>query len=967
MSNEELTEEEIKRQEKSIRDQELGSFYGAYKEKKHNQKDVDAINNRTGKNEENVNYDEEEQETQTNKNSSSLKEKEGLKKEDSEKESDSKDSDNKETDEKDKKEEKSSDNKKNPLNKKQVLEDLSGVTNIKNKFLALQLKIKLIIFLGGLFLVFVIIMSLIMAIDNFTSGIVNFFGVPESDTKENASVSEADGLYTNEEYFYDDDGNELNSEDLVNKLKKDNRCKVTIWNRISDAFSDKFKDPCEFMRYLKKHTDGKETNLGLIIGTVFYGFDSQPLASQYDNPKDALDDVPASNHFEAFKKILTENDFINESALNSIINSTMSNEKYTYYTWEVKEEDAKDDDVEETDLDELEEQEKPKKLVGKCIEHDGGSTHYSLDKWKIFMRFGEPLANKYEKIIRDSMAYNSSDEECNGTISDDELLERIKASAEDSSVKIELDKKSVNAARNQLQNGSQADSLEAFSQAADVNTKTKDVFQSYDGDVFDYKNGFAYTHFPYFRAMENKNDGIDVEYDDVFTPKEIETIILEIIDRKSELNDVLLLMDLDDSGTSYSDNLTSVVTGASCGNYLSVKSLDEITVRLTDCNGMFLANVPFDDYIIGVANAEVSNTNDNYVLSEMVAAISYALHRHNNYTKGNVINMRSGTCDQAYCNMNKGCSVVPAPNVCSACSSFLIGGGNKAYPSLYPKYKALYEKASDYLLVSNGTVHNAHYVSSIQNEWSRKANAGMSFTQIMQETYADEGAELIRCSEADASSSSSSSSLRVGSKATTEYPEVSPDYGKYYGFSYNDEPEGRNITMNPEWKKANLTSVSTNCSAAGWNQTMLVNTQAKSKFEDAFKRVCTILTNGVKLKSGKTCKMSANDIKFGGSFVERKTSSGSFSLHAYGLAVDFNYTAKYNINGTIYSPYDSSRSLENYMKFVEAIGGDEEDCRNVNYILWKYAFEPAGFNWGGNWGRNGNSATYDGMHFEVKY
>ena len=47
--------------------------------------------------------------------------------------------------------------------------------------------------------------------------------------------------------------------------------------------------------------------------------------------------------------------------------------------------------------------------------------------------------------------------------------------------------------------------------------------------------------------------------------------------------------------------------------------------------------------------------------------------------------------------------------------------------------------------------------------------------------------------------------------------------------------------------------------------------------------------------------------------------------------------------------------------FINAIGS-ENDIRNVNYIIWKYAFEPSGFIWGGNW----SSRSFDPMHYEVE-
>ena len=101
-------------------------------------------------------------------------------------------------------------------------------------------------------------------------------------------------------------------------------------------------------------------------------------------------------------------------------------------------------------------------------------------------------------------------------------------------------------------------------------------------------------------------------------------------------------------------------------------------------------------------------------------------------------------------------------------------------------------------------------------------------------------------------------------------------------------------------------------------------------------------------------------------FIERKSSGGTFDLHAYGIAQDLNYSKKITVNGKEYTPYNT-RELSDYLDFVNAIGGKEENCQNVNYILWAYAYKDAGFYWGGNYGRNGNSGTYDGKLFELKY
>jgi hypothetical protein len=379
---------------------------------------------------------------------------------------------------------------------------------------------------------------------------------------------------------------------------------------------------------------------------------------------------------------------------------------------------------------------------------------------------------------------------------------------------------------------------------------------------------------------------------------------------------------------------------------------------------------------MGVAYGEVSDSGDNYVLSEMTAAISFALHRRNNYLKGTTITMRSGNCDQVYCPMAEGCHSRKSSLSCGSfkCTSYYPGAGwhGRASQSLQEKYAGYYEIAKNYLVVSNGKPHSAHYVSSIQLKWKDKSNRGIPFTQIIQEEYQDEGAQLLKCDGADGTEGESPTSTeeeptsgsKVGNKPTSDYPEVAPDYGAYYGFSYNDQPEGRAITINPDWVKANIVTVNTNCSSGNWNKSFKVHKTASTKFANAYKSICRILTQGVTLSDGTRCTYTTASLLDGGTFVQRKTSSGSYSLHAYGMAQDWNYTLKINYKGQTYQPYKSqgSSSKAEYNRFVSALG-KEEACENVNYILWKYAFQPAGFTWGGNW----STSSWDGMHFQVKY
>ena len=260
--------------------------------------------------------------------------------------------------------------------------------------------------------------------------------------------------------------------------------------------------------------------------------------------------------------------------------------------------------------------------------------------------------------------------------------------------------------------------------------------------------------------------------------------------------------------------------------------------------------------------------------------------------------------------------------------------------------------------------------SDAQNSWLAKANKGMSFTEIIESHYNVEGATLIQCTDnttKDNETNSTTTSDTIGNEPTDEYPNVSPNRGKYYGYAYNDDPVGRDITINPIWIEHNLAEAYTNCPEANWTNYYRVNKQAVSTFENAYANICKLLTTGVTLTDGSTCKLSVNDLQGGGTFEPRKTAGGDYSLESYGLAQKWNYSKFYNIGGYTYNPYSydsSSSALSNYNLFIDALG-KEEDCRNVNYILAKYAYEPAGFKWGGD-KSNVTTGTFNPMEFYIK-
>lgn len=817
--------------------------------------------------------------------------------------------------------------------------------------------------------------------DVMMNSLSSYFGISEVDTEENLSVEEADGLLTNENFMHDENGKEYNLDELVTLLKDDNACSPTFWNNIGDWFDGldgRYSDMCSYLRYVEKYiSDIEKDNPGvtldraLILSTIFYGYTSQPGNDDYLNPETSNNKI-YNSHYQMLIDILNEG-IIKKKDLEKIIDNSFADTSYTYYEWEVETKENSNGEVTEG--------------IGKCVGKKVKDTRYSLQKWKIFMRFGEEASTAWEDEQVDQKSLAGSHEECTGEVSNEELLERVKTASGVDNVSLDG---SVSSAINYLKNIETAN-LTLFEQKATIEGHTKDIFQTYSSKsrtiVFDYKNGFAYIKFPGYKAAFD-DPQIDKQYDDAITPKEIEEMLELVISRKTDMNEILDFTDQDDPNKylgSY-DGYSSVITGAYCGDYLTAP-LDQINVRITDCDGSYLKTTTMKEYITGVAYREVSDTEDDYVKAQMMAAINYALNRRSNYAKGTTIQMKSGNCDQAYCPMREGCHGKTSSLVCYhksdgtpvKCTSYIPGQGSSnntpaSNQERISRYEAYYEEVSDFLLIDKdtGKIANASYVSTRQNEWYEKAQKGMNFTQIIQESYAADGKnfELIRCStydeSPDAAETPTSSSTEYGNGPSSEYPEIAPSKGKFYGFAYKDKDGGKEIEVDPTWKNNNIVSINSNCSEANWTQTYEVNVQAKDNYQTAFKNVCNILTKGITLSNGKTCKYTVKDLQGGETYSPRKTLSGGISDISYGITQDWNYNRKITINGKTYQPYGYTRSLEEYQSFIKALG-TEEDCSNVNYILYKYAYKEAGFSWGGNWGRDGNNGTFNGMHFYVNY
>ncbi len=183
-----------------------------------------------------------------------------------------------------------------------------------------------------------------------------------------------------------------------------------------------------------------------------------------------------------------------------------------------------------------------------------------------------------------------------------------------------------------------------------------------------------------------------------------------------------------------------------------------------------------------------------------------------------------------------------------------------------------------------------------------------------------------------------------------------PTIGKFQGFSFVMAGE-KDRSFSEAGPTDPTTTVKVQCSD-GTYISKTVNIKTENNFRQAFEKICQLRTTGIN-----GVKIPSEYLRIDGTLVRRTNSARTIcSPHAYGIAIDINYDLTINVNGTNYKPYagQGTKTRQNYNNFVNIIGGESNE-KNVNYILWKYAFEPSGFIWGGNW----SDGSFDPMHFEV--
>ncbi len=197
------------------------------------------------------------------------------------------------------------------------------------------------------------------------------------------------------------------------------------------------------------------------------------------------------------------------------------------------------------------------------------------------------------------------------------------------------------------------------------------------------------------------------------------------------------------------------------GNVSKNLQINNLMVRLMECgspygNGNYNTAinqdlVPFEDYVAGVAYAEIGDYAPlEAIKAQMVAARSFALARPtgmgNNAGKkleqenGQwILQISSCVADQVFCNINEGCSYMGGGDGQGGiCRSGHVAGAMR-YRNPLPEDSQLRAAAAatagEVLVNSQGYIIQAGYVSTTQNLFTKYANQGMNYKQILMQVY----------------------------------------------------------------------------------------------------------------------------------------------------------------------------------------------------------------------------------------
>ena len=197
------------------------------------------------------------------------------------------------------------------------------------------------------------------------------------------------------------------------------------------------------------------------------------------------------------------------------------------------------------------------------------------------------------------------------------------------------------------------------------------------------------------------------------------------------------------------------------GTYTKALQISNLMVRLMQCGGKYGNGnyttpidqdlVPFEEYVAGVAYAEVGPSANMEVLkAQMVAARSFALARPT--AMGNarglkleqengqwILQISSCVADQVFCNINEGCTYMGGGDGQGGyVVSGHVSGGKKQrdpLPAEHPLRTAAAETQGEVLVDDKGYIISAGYTSTEQNKFMDLAKQGLNYKQILLQVY----------------------------------------------------------------------------------------------------------------------------------------------------------------------------------------------------------------------------------------
>ena len=271
---------------------------------------------------------------------------------------------------------------------------------------------------------------------------------------------------------------------------------------------------------------------------------------------------------------------------------------------------------------------------------------------------------------------------------------------------------------------------------------------SYSEDTF--KNNLIYTIIPKYLPDSTQSEREKIA-DDVF----------DYVERYNDLIGKNKNTGCSGSGGSCDYDIKGFYING-WGNVTKEMKVSNLKVRLMECGGR-LGNgtdgkpidgedlINFEDYVAGVTYAEVGDYGDeNYIKAEMVAARSYALARptamggaHNKKLEEEdgqwILQIAACVSDQAFCNIDKGCSWMGGGDGQGGFSrSGTVAGAYRTRPPAAedsPIRTYAKETEGEVLVNSQGYIIHASYLSTLQNKWESLSKSGLNYKQILLQTY----------------------------------------------------------------------------------------------------------------------------------------------------------------------------------------------------------------------------------------